>query len=126
MITLSDYFKPYNPTEIPQTLVLKAEMLLKRVNGLLDEIKWQRIRVTSGYRDNEKNRSVGGAPKSPHTRAAAIDLSDMDGLLYAAILKDEQLLHRWGLWMEHKDYTRGWVHLDMNVRKERPIRVFIP
>ena len=40
----------------------------------------QPIRITSGYRDPEHNKRVGGAPKSKHVEgiAADIDLSGMD------------------------------------------------
>jgi len=74
-----------------------------------------RIRVTSGYRDPEYNRAVGGTPGSLHTRFNAVDLVPLDCTtqqLTNAILA----LPRARDWFGVIHYrSRGFVHFDTRV-----------
>lgn len=43
------------------------------------------VRITSGFRDPERNRRVGGAPNSYHTRGQAFDLAPPPGMTMAQL-----------------------------------------
>jgi uncharacterized protein YcbK (DUF882 family) len=93
---------------------------------LLDRIRTDfghPITVTSGMRCKAHNKVIGGAKNSYHMKGLAVDLKRSDALL--AFL--EANLEKYGLRLEHPDYTKGqpgWLHIDLGpVGKSR---VFIP
>lgn len=100
--------------------------LIKRVNNLLIALQWGLITVTSGWRPLAVNQKAGGAPRSLHMKAKAVDLSDKDGTLNSTILKRPELLLDYGLWMENRQFTPTWCHLDCGIRPDRNPRVFNP
>ena len=82
--------------------------------------------VLSGYRPAEINAKVkGAAPMSKHITCEAVDLADKDGRLAKWCMDNLPWLSAIGLWMEHPDYTKGWVHLQTTAPKSGN-RVFIP
>lgn len=96
--------------------------LISAVNGLLLEFGEYRA-VTSGYRTPEANKAAGGSKTSAHLSCQAVDLADNDGSL-----KDfctEEMLDKFGLWMEYPDCTPGWCHLSTRPTKSGN-RVFRP
>lgn len=119
-------------SELNDILRKNGEELIRRVNGLLDDLGWKGKRdSTSGFRSSAVNKSIGNAAKkSLHMRCMAIDLlDDMQQNLAQAILARPDLLRKWKLWLEHPDCTRGdktnWAHLDMSEnRVDRAVRVF--
>lgn len=123
MITVAEYLMGRDKDDPLDYLQLRNMAdLLSRINHLLGEYKIK-TKVTSGYRPPRINKTIGGAKMSTHTACAGIDLLDTDGSI-GKMLKDKpEILERYGLWLEHPDYTRGWVHLDIKQRKNR---VFIP
>jgi hypothetical protein len=118
--------------ELTPDMLKDGRELVRRVNGLLDDLEWEGDRdATSGFRTSAANSSIGNAAKkSLHMRCMAIDLlDDAQQELANAILARPDLLKKWGLWLEHPDCTRGertnWAHLDMSLdRKDRAVRVF--
>lgn len=80
-------------------------------------------KITSGFRDADSNKRVGGATHSAHIEGKAVDLTDPDGRLAIFCLRNQALLANLGLWLEDPQHTRGWVHL-----QTRPVaaRVFRP
>lgn len=133
MITLDAYLQGRNltyPSEWHPSIAENAKILLSKVNDLLLELKVpsSEIEVASGWRPASYNRMIGGAPSSWHVKGMAIDLiDDPDRPLLAPTIADNyQLLEKYGLWMEEPTHTRGWVHLDMGTRQERPVRIFLP
>lgn len=112
--------------ELTEDIVANAKDLLTRVNGLLTDLKWGKVSVSSGWRPKGINSSVGGANKSHHISGKAIDLRDPDGKLDAAIVANYQLLDKHGLWLESPTRTPGWVHLDTGKRMARERRIFLP
>jgi zinc D-Ala-D-Ala carboxypeptidase len=95
----------------------------QRLMDLLDRIREDfkaPIQVTSCMRCKAHNKTIGGAKNSYHTKGLAVDLKRSDALL--AFL--EANLEKYGLRMEHPDYTPQWIHCDLGpVGKSR---VFIP
>lgn len=114
--------------------------LLEKVNQLLADLGLgdKTHKVSSGFRPSAVNAATAGAAKkSLHTTCLAIDIiDDKDQSLARRILKLEQeskdgFLVKYGLWLEHPDYTKGkysnWCHLDLSTtRTPRKVRVFIP
>jgi hypothetical protein len=114
-----------------------AKDLLLRVNSLLEHIGWQEpVVVSSGFRPASINRVTKGAAKgSLHQIGKAIDILDPRNIFRDTfnplMNKDHaQLLRKYGLFMEHPDYTQNengkWIHLDIGDRVDRPTRTFIP
>ena len=108
------------------------ETLLEKINALLNELGIEKVEVTSGFRPAGVNAATqGSAKKSLHMQGRACDiLDDTKQTLGNSIKNKPELLVKYGLWMESLDHTKGkftnWVHLDCGVRKDRPIRIFIP
>lgn len=84
--------------------------------------------VSSGWRPESINKSVGGASKSNHMIGLACDFKDHDGKITEFALKMDQegKLKEWGLWLENPKNTPGWCHLDVKNRGDRQSNMFNP
>lgn len=84
--------------------------------------------VSSGWRPQAINKSVGGANKSAHTLGMACDFKDADGAIDAFAMECDKkgLLKEWGLWLESSESTPGWTHLDIRDRGNRKSNIFKP
>lgn len=71
--------------------------------------------ITSGYRCEEHNRSMGGAPKSKHTLGIAADIK-ITGVAPSNIFDflDDTFPDCFGLGLYH-----GWVHIDVRTSRGR-------
>lgn len=134
-ITLNDwitssgkYKERAESPELTDEVKSKANVLVDTVNQFLAELNYEEsISVSSGFRTSSVNAGIkGAAKKSLHMSGSAIDLADPSGKLDEAIKAKPELLDKYGLWLEDPGHTPGWVHLDLGVRKARPIRIFIP
>lgn len=113
--------------ELTIELKANAENLCKRVNNLLNAIWRAKIIVSSGFRPAAINASLpNAAKKSLHMQCKAVDIVDLKGELKNAILERPSVLEDYGLWMEDKDATPGWCHLDCGIRSPRSPKVFKP
>ena len=95
--------------------------LLRRVNGLLEYLRWSFIRDPdtgcpisgskggSGDGGFRLKTATTGAPNSPHKLACAVDVYDPDNELDDLITDD--VLIQFDLYREHPDHTPGWCHL---------------
>lgn len=83
------------------------------------------LMVSSGYRPDRYNTQAGGAKNSPHLKCQAVDILDSSGEFADWCMENEHELAKAGLYMEHPDYTVGWVHLQ-TVRPRSGSRYFIP
>jgi uncharacterized protein YcbK (DUF882 family) len=86
--------------------------------------------ITSGLRDDAKQQELIKAGKSnaihsKHLAGAAADVQDIDGELAKYAQANVKLLQTIGLWIEHPNYTKGWVHFQILGPKSGK-RVFIP
>lgn len=141
-ITVDEYITASNryperlkSVELTKDVISNISKLLEKVNALLGDLdKAGPFSVSSGFRPSNVNSNTKNAAKrSMHQNGMAIDImDDKDQTLAKAIQSRPDLLKKHGLWLEHPDYTKGkntnWCHLDMDstIRKDRPIRVFIP
>ena len=106
--------------------------MLRRVN-VVRKAYGQPMYVSCFYRTPEWDRSKGRSGLSMHCQLRAVDFQDPSGALAEWCLEHLDVLEDAGLWMEKpykKDMdgarvwiTKGWVHLDSKVRKNR---VFAP
>jgi len=118
-----------------------AIILLEKVNAFLADVRielewnWEAV-VSSGFRPSKPNAAASGAKASGHLFGTAVDLMDKNNhfkLAFEPLIRPDHagLLRRHGLFMEHPAWTigengKGWVHLDMIKRIDRPTRVFKP
>lgn len=101
--------------------------LIVAVNSLLEDLGITEVKVSSGFRTASANAALpNSAKKSNHCLGRAVDLEDKDGALKALVLAKPDLLHKHQLWMESKESTPTWMHLDNANRIDRPLRVFKP
>lgn len=139
MISLKDYLTasgsyPARETDKECTDEVKANanVLLVQVNALLKELGVQSSKVSSGFRPSEVNANTPhSAKKSLHQVGLAVDILDSQDQALANMIKAKpELLKKYNLWMENPSNTKGkftnWVHLDVGIRTDRPIRIFNP
>ena len=109
--------------QYPLTKEMEAnlEQLIKAVNAIRAAYG-KPMYVSSGYRPGAFNSAAGGAKKSAHMICKAVDFKDPNGELDKWCDQNQDLLESLGLWQEHPEATKGWCHLDINIRpiKDRP------
>lgn len=103
--------------------------LFERVMELQDAFGSDFI-ITSGLRSDELQAELIAAGKtnavhSKHIAGAAADIKDPKKTLGKFIKENEALLKAIGLYAEHPDYTKGWVHVQILAPKSGK-RIFIP
>lgn len=122
-----DRQKYYNEHE--KDLKNNISGITNRVNELLNNLGYKgNISITSGLRTPSSNAKAGGAKKSNHVIGKAVDiLDDKEQTLANTLVNSQDLLEKYGLYMEDPRYTIGkstnWVHLQTTPTKRR---VFIP
>lgn len=135
IITLDAYLMgrdKQHPAEFTQDLLLNAIILLEKVNALLVNLDIKQAEVSSGWRPAAINSQVANAAKkSLHMTCKAIDIKDDKSQTLAnKVLTKPELLKNLDLWLEDPAATKGkntnWVHLDMGIRNDRPLRMFKP
>lgn len=135
IITLDAYLMGRDkqfPQEFTQEVLLNAITLLEKVNALLWNLGIKFAEVSSGWRPAAINGAVPNAAKrSLHMTGKAIDIKDDKGQSLAGkILTKPELLKNYDLWLEDPAATKGkntnWVHLDVGIRSDRPLRMFKP
>lgn len=80
--------------------------------------------LSSGYRPDNFNKSVGGAKRSAHLTCEAIDIKDTDGSIAKLLLDNLDLLERLGLYLEDPSYTIGWVHIQTRPTQRRVFKPY--
>jgi uncharacterized protein YcbK (DUF882 family) len=105
-----------------------AIRLLGIVNEFLNELGIKEAIVSSGFRPPAINNiTTNAAKKSYHMTGLAVDIKDNSKKDLANLVASRpDLLRKHGLWMEDKNHTNDWVHLDIGSRTDRPSRVFLP
>ena len=116
--------------ECNDTVKSNAAKLCDKVNNLFTDLKYQgKLSVNSGFRTTGVNKSIpNAAKKSLHMSGQAVDFSDPEGKIDALLFddKNDHLLKKYGLWLEHPDATRYWSHVDCKDRGARSKNVFKP
>lgn len=126
MILRDDYFGKMSHQYAPsEEVIFNAETLLTRVNALCVHLGIK-PKVNSGWRPKAYNATVpGAAVNSKHITGQAIDLADPEGELDDILFKDQTILEKHQLFMEHPASTKGWCHLQ-SVAPRSGNRVFFP
>jgi len=113
--------------ELDDEKVQNAYKLLEKVNVLLNDLGVYQVAVSSGFRPSDINAGiVGAAKKSLHMSCLAIDIADLDGKLDKLIASRDDLLKKYGLWLENPKKTINWCHLDCKDRGKRDLNIFMP
>lgn len=112
-----------------ETIKKNLEILLQRMNEVRAAYGKPMV-ITSGLRDPAHQErlireGVSNAKHSLHMAGAACDVKDTRGSLKKWCLENEDLLKRIGVWCEHFDYTKTWVHFQILPPKSGK-RFFIP
>lgn len=115
---------------LSQELEANAKELLLKVNSLLQELGITKAFMTSGYRDPAHNKAIGGAEKSKHTLAKAIDLADNDREIGNRIMTNLQKLKDRDMAIENLMYCERlngnkWVHIQCGLPPSGKV-VFVP
>jgi len=142
LLTLEDlitssgkYPERANSPELTAELKANGADLVKRINNLLKDIYTIDVKVSSGFRPSSVNSTIlNAAKRSLHMTLKACDISDPQGKLRDILLKNvdeksnssDDVLTKYGLWLENPQATKGWIHLDAGVRTPRKRKVFNP
>lgn len=122
MITGETYF---GKNLVSYKIAKNAAELLEKVNAFLEHFDGE-VRITSGYRSPEYNKSIPGAAKnSKHMSGEAIDIFDPDKRLAKFTFIKEALLAEYDLYCEDMRCTRNWVHFQSRPPRSKS-RFFIP
>lgn len=113
-------------TEYPLTneLVINLDQLLTSLNKFRAAYG-KPMHVSSGYRPGKYNKAAGGAINSSHLTCEACDFKDGDWALKQFVLMRPEILEECGLYMEHPDHTRTWIHLQTR-KTASGARIFKP
>lgn len=123
LITMTEFLMGRsNLEDLPTELAHNAAQMVSVANGLLMEFGEFR-KVNSGYRRTSDNLAAGGAKGSAHMTCQAVDLEDKDQRLKNFCT--EEILDKFGLFMEHPDVTPSWLHIQIRETKSGN-RVFRP
>lgn len=137
MITSQEYFAGYpDNAEITDAFRENAEVLLSRVNDLLDEATSQGVLIcvnpktqtnVSGQHDGgwRPKECPIGALNSAHKQAQAVDVYDPGNHLDDWLTTDPGILVRFDLYREAPESTDGWCHLSSRAPHSGN-RTFIP
>lgn len=130
LLTLENYFAgrdkdPKYIAEFSEEIKANAILLIDKVNLLLQQLGIKDPKVSSGWRPPSFNATVPHASKkSAHMVGMAVDLSDPGHKIYDTLAAHPEELRKLGLWLEGKEDTPNWCHLDYRTRQDRPSRVF--
>lgn len=120
MITSAQYF---GQNLVNDEIAKNAKDLLEKVNAFLEH--YGDVVMTSGYRNPEHNKKIGGARSSKHMSGDAVDIFDPDKRLARFVFTKQQLLKEYGLYCEDMRCTKNWVHFQSKPPKSGS-RFFIP
>lgn len=95
--------------------VIKPDLLeaLQKLRDLFQKP----MRISSGYRCPEHNKTVSGASCSAHLTGHAADIEDFERHLQHFCTPE--ILERCGLWAEGFEDTPVWVHLQVRPAAQR-------
>jgi uncharacterized protein YcbK (DUF882 family) len=103
---------------LTETILRNIQELAKNLQVLRDEVK-KPIKITSGYRNAEFNKKIGGASQSRHITGQAADLK-IEGYTpkqVAAII--EKLIASGKMKQGGLGIYKTWIHYDIRLTKAR-------
>lgn len=112
----------WKESEVDIVVLRNLEDLCRKINALGYQPPMYATSCLRSIKDQQRiNPKAMG---SSHLYGCAVDIGDPNGSL-ANWLKTNNRLAEYGLWMEHPDYTKGWVHLQSYCPKSMN-RMFVP
>lgn len=101
-------------TEYPPTLeqIENAEDLLQKLSLLEEELNVEFV-ITGGYRPEAmiEDHMLPGCPHDAHSKGQGIDLRDIGLIISNTLIADQNLLIKYGLWMEDPSSSKDHLHL---------------
>lgn len=132
MLTIEDYFtssgrypERLNSDEITSEIYENAKDYVGRLNAACDELRIEKRKFSSGFRNSLANTRAKGAKKSGHMKGTSGDLEDWDGEIDRIFSLNLHILEKHGLYLEDPRFTKGWAHTQ-SVAPRSGNRVFIP
>jgi len=129
-VTISNYITSdgkypdrWNSAELTLEVRTDAGRFLEVLNNFLAELNFPPPEINSGWRTAEANIKAGGSKFSAHCLGTAIDFKGVE--LYDACDKNQNLMIKHGIYMEHKSKTPTWTHLTTR-RPRSGNRIFYP
>ena len=116
-LTASDKAAQYNINNMPDIHSLDNMLeLIYYVLQPLREIIKKPMKITSGFRNSEVNKLVGGAKNSQHLNGQAADFK-VDGMTPAAVI---EIVKKSGIEFDQviNEYNQ-WTHISFNKGKNR-------
>ena len=123
-------------TELTEEVIINIENTCLVLNNFFEELneiclneerEVLSLKISSGFRPSFVNSNIINASKrSGHLTGIAVDFKDSNHKLYDVIFKYNFLLKKYNLFLEDKNSTKFWVHLDLKQRSKREINIFIP
>ena len=116
----------WKESEVDAVTLRNLEDLVRKVNALGFAPPRYASSCLRSIKDQQRinPKAMGSA----HLYGAAVDIADPSGgltqWLFSTTAGGQKLIDN-GLWMEHPDYTKGWVHLQLYAPKSGN-RFFIP
>ena len=107
-ISVESYLGKTPLSSLSPECIANMNTLIPAINELMDRYGEQFI-MTSGFRNPEHNKKVGGSPNSNHCKAAAIDIADGDGKLNKWLKLHPEILQELSLYCEERQ--GGWQHI---------------
>lgn len=104
-------------------------ILFQRLTEMQDAVGID-FKITSGLRSDQLQQDLIKAGKtnavhSKHIAGAAADVQDRDGKIAEFVQSNTKTLEVIGLWCEHPNKTKGWVHFQILGPKSGK-RIFMP
>lgn len=104
----------YITTKLQQEALEKLALAVSEIETLMD----REFLVTSGLRTPQDQLRINPSIKnSSHMCGEAVDVSDVDGLIFGFCIDNVDILIRLGLYLECKTYTPRWCHLTIRPPK---------
>lgn len=113
----------WKESEVDAITLRNLDDLIRKVNALGYLSAMRASSCLRSYKD--QLRINPKAMGSSHLYGCAVDIADPKGELAKWLQSHQYKLVECGLWMEHPEYTKGWVHLATYAPKSMN-RVFIP
>jgi len=114
-----------------QTSAMMFIKQLKYTASTLEEIREVLkvpIRVTSGFRNNELNKKVGGSPTSGHTKGLCADIKPIGMTIddaFVIIRGSKDKLPSLKKCIKEKIGSSEWLHIETKTEANQPTKFFV-
>lgn len=86
--------------------------------SVIEDLMERKFLVTSGLRNPQDQVRINPNVKnSAHCEGSAVDVSDVDGSIYAFCIDNVDILIRLGIYLECRTWTPRWAHITVRPPK---------